>query len=601
MRHYPTLRAVFGRAIAVALLSLVPLACGGDPDTAAAPADPSSSDVERVQGFLDARYAQNDVTHSFHTKFGETIDCIDFFAQAGVKQLAAQGRPITRLPQPQPPEALPPEMEEVSFNGKPDDEGKPRACPAGTAPMLRLTAAHVQAAGGLDRFVRLHSAKRPLAFGEAATTTPTLPDSAGAGYAHVTSQFNGASMSDGQATVTIYAPRVVTAPDHSIMQTWASGGGTNGLQTVEVGWNVDPGLYAGNNPQSAHLFIFSTVDGYKHGCYNNTGSGCVSFIVAPQANFAPGQTLTAAALGTAPTKLLLRTQNGDAGYGATGWNVRGVGVYPASAFNGTMTTSASRYLVGSEVYDHTQTTTAGNGGWLVPMGSGAAANAGSGQAAYWDRLSAFGPGTSSSSSFGTPTTENGPNFSFLQVADRTYVGSVPDVWWGQDFGFQFSPIGDWFFGSYKGECQLGYPVTAVSSNTSGGNSHALMCGQQRLAMTTGADCYARPLGSVDNRAFTDNGWDWDFGSVKVECESNFFVQGVAQSTSGTLDAILCCPGSVAHRSCNAEIFESSDSPSYSGGPDWDPSSYKGQCPSGKYVAGVSRRSGAAHGLLCCNP
>jgi hypothetical protein len=601
MRHHPTLKAVLGRASAVALLSLVPLGCGGDRDTAAAPAAPSSNDVEQVQRFLDARYTENDVKHSFHTKFGETIDCIDFFAQAGVKQLAAQGRPMTRLPQPEPPEALPPEMEEVSFNGKPDDEGKPRACPAGTAPMLRLTAAHVRAAGGLDRFLRVHSAKRPPPSGDAATA-PTPPDAAGVHYAHLSSRFNGASMSDGQAAVTIYAPRVVDAidTDHSLMQTWTIGNGASGFQTVEVGWNVDPALYAGNNPQSAHLFIYSTVDNYvSTGCYNNTGSRCVPFIAAPQATFAPGQTLTAAAFGATPTKLLLRTQNGDAGYGATGWNVRGVGVYPASDYNGAMTTSASRYQVGGEVYDHTQTTTAGNGGWVVPMGSGAAANAGAGQAAYWDQLNAFIPGTGWSTSFGTPTAANA-SFSFLQVADRTYIGNVPDVWWGQDFGFQFSPIGEWAYGSYKGECQLGYPVTAISSNTSGGNSHALVCGQQALT-TSGAGCYARALGSVDNRAFNDNGWDWDSGSLKVECESSFFVQGVAQSISGVLDAILCCPGSVAHRSCNAEIFESSDSPSYGGGPDWDPLSYKGQCAGGKYVAGVSRRSGAVHGLLCCTP
>ncbi len=48
---------------------------------------------DRIQAFLDARYTQRDVWHSFEAKSGQMIDCIDFFAQPRVKALAARGTP----------------------------------------------------------------------------------------------------------------------------------------------------------------------------------------------------------------------------------------------------------------------------------------------------------------------------------------------------------------------------------------------------------------------------------------------------------------------------------------------------------------------------
>jgi len=66
------------------------------------------------------------------------------------------------------------------------------------------------------------------------------------------------------------------------------------------------------------------------------------------------------------------------------------------------------------------------------------------------------------------------------------------------------------------------------------------------------------------------------------------------------------PASVTHKSCKAQVFYNGDSPAYSGF-DWDPGYYKGQCPPGQYVAGISTPAfasngivGAAHAILCCN-
>jgi hypothetical protein len=87
----------------------------------------SPIEVQRVQAFLDSRYTAADVRHSFTTKFAETIDCIDFYAQPGVKALVARGVPIEKIPTVSPNAAANPgPLSDVMFNGDPDESGRPR-------------------------------------------------------------------------------------------------------------------------------------------------------------------------------------------------------------------------------------------------------------------------------------------------------------------------------------------------------------------------------------------------------------------------------------------------------------------------------------------
>ena len=108
-------------------------------------------ETAKIQALLDSRYVAADVRHSFKTKFGETIDCIDFFAQKGVKRLAERGFPITQLP-PRPARTVP--LPDDVFNGAPDENGAARECPEGAVPILRTTVADVKAAGGLEAMRR---------------------------------------------------------------------------------------------------------------------------------------------------------------------------------------------------------------------------------------------------------------------------------------------------------------------------------------------------------------------------------------------------------------------------------------------------------------
>jgi hypothetical protein len=179
--------------------------------------------------------------------------------------------------------------------------------------------------------------------------------------------------------------------------------------------------------------------------------------------------------------------------------------------------------------------------------------------------------------------------------------------WEQNFGWSDSPIGDWAPGSYKAQCASGQPVTGISSDVSETFVNSVLCGSDRTGgvwpdFPVRPGCYGLSFDPGNNMIANPEG-DWDFGNYKAECNTNEFVAGVSQTTSGQIDGIMCCPGTVTHKACAAEVFYGRNSPHFAS-PDWDSGYYKGQCADGKYVAGVSSTAdgwGSAHALLCCSP
>jgi neprosin-like protein len=562
---------------------------------------PTASEVkreaERVRAFLDARYTKKDVRHSFHTKFGETIDCIDFFAQEGVKELAAQGTPIAELPAPTAAMAVPPAFQDVLFTGAADDEGQPRACPQNSVPILRITPDRIHGAGGLDTFVKAHQRKlsNRHAGGGGGVAPPSVDLSR---YAHAEQDYSGSTpLIVGVATVNVQNPVVILPKDHSIMQTWLMDNRSGQLQTVETGTNVDPLLYGDRN---THFFIFATNNNYDNGCYNNMGGhpgSCLSWVGAPGAYLTPGMTLSSSEFYGMQAELTLTTANGSP---SSGWNILGAGVYPATDFSGAMQTTATMFDVGGEVYDDTQS-------WYVPMGSGAEPMAAYGQAAYWnapgyDGLSVrLSTGSWDTTSFGNPYSDVPSAYGTHWWGNRVYVGPLQKSFYSGNYGYQWSSIGDWAYGSYKAQCdyQVGVPLKGVATSLDGTSTQSILCGDY-IQMGTGGSCYPRSFANGDNRG--SPGADWDPGYVKAECGYAEVATGIAQSASHQLNTLLCCAeqGNADHVSCTVEKFESSDSPSYGSGPDWAIGEYKGVCPVGKAVVGISRKStGAAHAILCC--
>src|SRR5262249_39626382 len=112
---------------------------------------------------------------------------------------------------------------------------------------------------------------------------PSIPPNPGYNYAiglqmYIPGQTCG--VPGGGATLSVNWPSTLawsttwqSGGDHSLSQIWLpSPGATQGctppncIQTVEMGWNVDPQLYLDNAP---HFFTYSTKDGYRlTGCYN---------------------------------------------------------------------------------------------------------------------------------------------------------------------------------------------------------------------------------------------------------------------------------------------------------------------------------------------
>jgi hypothetical protein len=216
-----------------------------------------------------------------------------------------------------------------------------------------------------------------------------------------------------------------------------------------------------------------------------------------------------------------------------------------------------------------------------------------------------GTGENSDSVYGPLVAGSGGTFT------QTFFTSTKGVFRNGDCGYPGTgyPSGDWAPGGYKGVCPLDAPMYGISRVPGQTWSESVECGMpgQAAYSNPGTGCHARTVTQVDNRGDTDSNWDWDPGSYKTECAANEFVAGVSQASgNGVLTNILCCPASVTHKSCDAQVFYNGDSPAFVQ-PDWDGGYYKGQCPAGQYVAGISTPAyssiginGAAHALLCCS-
>jgi hypothetical protein len=394
-------------------------------------------DIEeaKIQADFGPGYAAKDVLHTFTTKFGETVDCVDFFAQPSVKALAARGEPITELPTAPPlkSRAHRRTSENVTFHGEPDKSGS--ACPSGSVPILRAAATGTHTSNGPDAAMVVRPPVRPPLGPRPAGSSPPAPGPLAAycttpfgvdiaNYAHVQQTFNPSNngtlppepstiISADSVFFLNSAPAPVNAAnqDHSNGQVWLySGWGfsapafgctcTNILsqmsvtdppctQSIEAGWDVDPSTFGGTAP---HFFIFSTNDGYATGCYDNNpqlavvrGGSCVpGFVLYPQSTMILGQQLSL------PLELsidiVLATQSSS----PLAWwiyaNGTAVGYYPASSFANYVGSlgsgsGAQTFQVGAEVLDATGT-------WVVPMGTGASPLKGVSSAAYVDGVQA---------------------------------------------------------------------------------------------------------------------------------------------------------------------------------------------------------------------
>jgi len=599
----------------------------GKSDADASNAGGNAVALSRIQAYLDARYTAKDVRHTFESQSGQTIDCIDFFAQPGVKAMAARGTPIKEIPKPPP---LPADMPsatgvpDYAFNAAPDRQGRSRACSQNSVPMLRISVQDILAAGGLDAFERRQNP---------ALNPPLNPEFPG--YAHVNVECNNyPTIQTGAANFSVY-PSLMSAKwnNHNISQTWLQSGQgynyngqtcspPNCKQSVEVGVKVEgPGFVY--TPSQPYFFVFATNNGYGD-CDGQ--ASCPTWIA-----YGTGTVAQGLAIPSQFTDTVGVTRQTDFGVMTTnsvtsGWWVwaagNWAGYFPTANFTGSMRKTADSFLVGGEIFD-------ADAFWSTPMGSGAAPEAGLNQAVYFHDFwttafdsngfavssYAYTPMPISITEYGYST--NSPSPVPSQWKNYFFVGNEPRVFWGQNYGYQWSPVNlptygtDWAYGYYKGECGYtsvygGSPVTGVSAYTTGSRqAHAIQCNYINPVSTTGNQCYAVTV-SPNNAMNCNANGNWDPHISKTECHCGDYVLGISQGNNGIYN-ILCCPGNMAHASCTTQNFYGADSSAFGpNSPDWDYGYFKGQCPVGQYVAGISSIVwssdgvlGAPHALLCC--
>jgi hypothetical protein len=365
-----------------------------------------AAEMQRINDFLDSQYKRGDVRHAFRSAEGEDIDCVDFMAQPAFKNSAVRPHPPHARPARRSAQARAPRPRAFSTltDGSLDENGNVRRCPAGSVPILRLSATTIARAGGLSAFVSASRKVRlPPRPGEAvppATSTPSYKYATG-----VNNNFPSGSFGFDWISA-LYNP-AITPGDHSISQTWlASPGitagagcsGDNCVQTLEAGWNVDQAV---NGDTKTHLFIFSTRDGYTAtGCYNllpscGPGTSGSGFVMDPNAPFTPGQILPNSKAGDAnPLELELTWEFGfDPDSGDGNWYLYEnfsdlIGYIPSNPFTvqggggAPLITSFAIGQAGGEVYDSAP----GGHDTTADMGSGQFAAKGFKQAAYQSQI-----------------------------------------------------------------------------------------------------------------------------------------------------------------------------------------------------------------------
>src|SRR5579872_1549250 len=335
---------------------------------AAAVAPSATDDPAVVAAYRNSFYDDADILHSFQTTVGETIDCIDFYAQRSVKGLVAQGqRPdITKLPKPPPlpggvPEANVPSH--FAFDGSPDLNGNARQCPPGAVAVTRPSVTDITAAGGLEKF-KATRRRRPVPSGSQSTFENDcwLNNAPGNGlgfptynYDHAVGIVRNINYYGLLTIMPVYAGFIEVAGEHDVSQFWvqtgkcenwyrtsgqgnqcATGNGVNNqaVQSVEGGWVVD------NNQQIAKLFMFMTGDGYyQDNCYAGSdgvgdtvccpggvsnpspgqqGTSC--WVAAPNAAFTVNESLPTSTAEKPPWELGIQVWNGStANPPAPGW------------------------------------------------------------------------------------------------------------------------------------------------------------------------------------------------------------------------------------------------------------------------------------------
>jgi hypothetical protein len=220
----------------------------------------------RMEQYVEGLQAAKRVLKSFPGPSGETIDCVDIFAQPALRRQGMEGHQVQLLPSSRPPAAQDQSLSRAAKVATPDQlfTLTGQSCPEKTAPMGRLSMDTLKRFRTLDDFLRKQSELRKPVGGGSTSSSPPHE------YAHAS---RGVANWGAESIFTVFSPYVEQANEFSLSQMWVTRGGGANLETVEGGIQVYRDFYG---DWRSHLFIYFTPDNYgSGGCYNTSCNGFV--------------------------------------------------------------------------------------------------------------------------------------------------------------------------------------------------------------------------------------------------------------------------------------------------------------------------------------
>jgi neprosin-like protein len=242
----------------------------------------NAEEFEKMRKHLLSLYEGVKPEHTFAGTNDQFVDCIPREQQPGLRnpktgvlKLVTEGPQYVLKEEPKtttPDRKTPKDRQIADLTLKPgvlDRFGMEKFCKEGTVPLRRIT---------LDEMTRFRTLRDFLSKGghpfvrwpQNHGDRPGL-DVPGDASHYYSAAFQNVSNIGGDSWLNLWSP-TVSSNRMSLSQIWVSGGSGDGTQTVEVGWQVYPSKWGGNN---AALFIFYTPNNYDDGCYNVECSGFV--------------------------------------------------------------------------------------------------------------------------------------------------------------------------------------------------------------------------------------------------------------------------------------------------------------------------------------
>ncbi|NPU90945.1 MAG: neprosin family prolyl endopeptidase [Gammaproteobacteria bacterium] len=349
----------------------------------------SDTELKRMQSHIDSLYQNVKSVHQFVGVEGESVMCVDLFAQPAFNHPGLRDHKL----QLQPSQELKDRMGSTDtkdatiaysgeLKGDVDALGNLRYCPDGSVPIKQLTLDEMSRFPSLEAFLgKYPEGKIPddddrLKAAISGSDIIVPADNTGPSSLHQYAYIRDYVDSWGAETVfNVWSPYVERSNEFSLSQMWVVRGSGGDRETIESGWQVYKDKYGDNR---ARLFLYFTPDNYgSGGCYNLDCSGFVQ--VAGNIYIGGGFSNYSVYNGAQYTFKLLWVRDPANGnwwlkYGNT-W----VGYYPTGLFDSNgLKNKANKLSYGGEIIDrqtsgrHTKT----------DMGSGSFPSAGFSRAAY---------------------------------------------------------------------------------------------------------------------------------------------------------------------------------------------------------------------------